>query len=71
MTGWILGIALLIAEIELAFRGLIPFIPRISGWGWDVFGIAWLLSGLQFCALWGWLMSRCGVPKEDIFTRDS
>lgn len=70
MVGWILGLGLLIAEMELALRGDIPLATRITGWKMDVFVVVWMLSGSYFCGFWSWLMRRLGVPKEDVFTSD-
>ena len=69
MVGWMLCLGLLVGEIELALRDDIPLVTRVSGWEWYVFWFAWMVSGSYFCGSWSWLMRRCGVPKEDVFTR--
>lgn len=71
MVGWMLGLGLLIVEIELALRGDMPLVTRISGWKLYVFLFAWMISGNYFCVFWSWLMRRWGVPKEDEFTSDT
>lgn len=71
MVGWMLGLGLLIVEIELALRGDMPLVTRISGWKLYVFLFAWMISGNYFCVFWSWLMRRWGVPEEDEFTSDT